>query len=69
MFRPVSFLAIAFLLGTPAYAQDKTSEIDKILRFHRDKAGKVHGARLQQPGCPQHHVHPTERELKRVEKS
>ncbi|HYT65952.1 MAG TPA: hypothetical protein VEL51_06015 [Vicinamibacterales bacterium] len=41
MFRPVSFLAIAFLLGTPAYAQDKTSEIDKILRFHRDKAGKV----------------------------
>lgn len=30
MFRLVSFVVTAVLVGTPAYAQDKTSEIDKI---------------------------------------
>ena len=30
MFRLVSFVITALLLGTPVYAQDKTSEIDKI---------------------------------------
>src|ERR1044072_9114900 len=32
MFRLVSFVVTALLLGTPVYAQDKTSEIDKIFR-------------------------------------
>jgi len=41
MFRLVSFVFIALLLGTPAYAQDKTSEIDKIFSWVKPDA----------PGC------------------
>ena len=33
MFRLVSFVVTALLVGTPAYAQDKTSEIDKIFSW------------------------------------
>src|SRR6185295_14840390 len=33
MFRLVSFVVTALLLGTPVYAQDKTSEIDKIFSW------------------------------------
>jgi CubicO group peptidase (beta-lactamase class C family) len=33
MFRLVSFVVTALLLGTPVYAQDKTSEIDRIFSF------------------------------------
>jgi len=33
MFRLVSFVVTALLLGTPVYAQDKTSEIDSIFSF------------------------------------
>jgi CubicO group peptidase (beta-lactamase class C family) len=33
MFRLVSFMITALLLGTPVYAQDKTSEIDKIFNW------------------------------------
>jgi CubicO group peptidase (beta-lactamase class C family) len=33
MFRIVSFVVTALLLGTPVYAQDKTSEIDKIFNW------------------------------------
>lgn len=33
MFRLVLFVIITLLLGTPVYAQDKTSEIDKIFSF------------------------------------
>src|ERR671916_636620 len=41
MFRLVSFVVAALLVGTPAYAQDKTSEIDKIFSF----------ATAETPGC------------------
>ena len=41
MFRQVLFVAIALLLGTPAYAQDKTGEIDKIFSW----------AKPDVPGC------------------
>jgi CubicO group peptidase (beta-lactamase class C family) len=33
MFRPVLFVVTVLLLGTPVYAQDKTSEIDKIFSW------------------------------------
>src|SRR5215216_2603447 len=33
MFRLVSFVVTALLFGTPVYAQDKTSEIDKIFSW------------------------------------
>ena len=33
MFRLVSFVVTALLLGTPVYAQDKTSEVDKIFSW------------------------------------
>src|ERR1051325_4479697 len=33
MFRLVSFVVTSLLLGTPVYAQDKTSEIDKIFSW------------------------------------
>src|SRR5919112_1897751 len=41
MFRLVSFVAAALLLGTPAYAQDKTGEVDKVFSF----------ATAETPGC------------------
>ncbi len=41
MFRPVLFVVTALLLGTPVYAQDKTSEIDKIFSW----------ATAATPGC------------------
>ncbi|HYP26106.1 MAG TPA: serine hydrolase [Blastocatellia bacterium] len=41
MFRLVSFVVTALLLGTPVYAQDKTSEIDKIFNW----------ATAATPGC------------------
>jgi CubicO group peptidase (beta-lactamase class C family) len=33
MFRLVSFVVTALLVGTPAYAQDKTAEVDKIFSW------------------------------------
>jgi CubicO group peptidase (beta-lactamase class C family) len=41
MFRLVSFAVAALLLGTPAYSQDKSSEIDKIFSWAKPYA----------PGC------------------
>jgi len=41
MFRLVSFVVTALLVGTPTYAQDKTSEIDKIFSW----------AKPNEPGC------------------
>lgn len=41
MFRLISFVAAALLLGTPAYAQDKTGEVDKVFGF----------ATAETPGC------------------
>lgn len=41
MFRLVSFVVTALLLGTPVYAQDKTSEIDKVFNW----------ATAATPGC------------------
>ena len=41
MFRLVSFVVTALLVGTPTYAQDKTSEIDKIFSW----------AKPNDPGC------------------
>jgi CubicO group peptidase (beta-lactamase class C family) len=41
MFRLVSFVVTALLLGTPVYAQDKTSETDKIFKWATPAA----------PGC------------------
>src|SRR6185436_2913051 len=41
MFRLVSFVVTALLLGTPVYAQDKTSEIDNIFKWATPAA----------PGC------------------
>jgi CubicO group peptidase (beta-lactamase class C family) len=41
MFRLVSFVVAALLLGAPAYAQDKTGEVDKIFSF----------ATAETPGC------------------
>lgn len=33
MFRPVSFVAIALLLGTPAYAQDAAADVDELFSW------------------------------------
>jgi hypothetical protein len=33
MFRPVSFVVTALLVGTPAYAQERTAAIDSIFSF------------------------------------
>src|SRR5918997_4327158 len=41
MFRLVSFVFAALLLVTPAYAQDKTGDVDKIFSF----------ATAETPGC------------------
>jgi len=41
MFRLISFLIIALLVSTPAYAQDKSTEIDTIFSF----------ATTETPGC------------------
>jgi CubicO group peptidase (beta-lactamase class C family) len=41
MFRLVSFVIAALLLGAPAYAQDKTGEVDKTFSF----------ATAETPGC------------------
>ncbi len=41
MFRLISFVVIALIVGTPAYAQDRTGEIDKIFSF----------ATAETPGC------------------
>ena len=41
MFRLVSFVVAVLLVGTPAYAQDKTGEVDKIFSF----------ATAETPGC------------------
>lgn len=41
MFRLVSAVAVALLLGTPAYAQDRTGEIDEIFSWAKPAA----------PGC------------------
>ena len=41
MFRPESIVAAALLLGTPAYAQDRTAEIDRIFSSATPEA----------PGC------------------
>ena len=41
MFTLVSFVVTALLVGTPAYAQDKTAEVDKIFS----------GATPATPGC------------------
>ena len=41
MFRLVSFVAAALLLGAPAFAQDKTAEVDKVFSF----------ATAETPGC------------------
>jgi hypothetical protein len=65
MSRFVAVVAAAMLVGTPAYAQDKTSEIDKIfswatpttpfqrgmltIRFRRDTTGQVMGLDFSNP--------------------
>jgi CubicO group peptidase (beta-lactamase class C family) len=41
MFRLVSFVVAALLAGAPAYAQDKTGEVDKVFSF----------ATAETPGC------------------
>ena len=45
-FLPVSFVVTILLVGTPAYAQDKTSEIDKLKVQTTEKGMSVVPLRL-----------------------
>ena len=45
-FLLVSFVVTALLVGTPAYAQDKTGEIDKIFSWAKPDDARVRGRRL-----------------------